>query len=740
MCAIGLVVVGCGDTSGGGNGGGNDFTASTNDSTANNEATLGIIGTTVNSSTPSVATAEITSGKIKITSVSAGTATILVFGDSSKTASIPVTVAADGSITLGTINKYVPVTGFTPTTNDDTANTEAILGLIGTGISSSNPSVAMAFINNNNAKIQIVSIKAGSATITVSDAAGHKATIPATVAANGDITIGTIAKYVPSTGTPTPEAAQLAANINAMNPGSATVGGATVKIASDKFVYLQSDLTVPVGVTLDVTANNAALGLGDVTLTVNGVVNAGSNQVRFEDNASEVVINGNGTIYLKSKGNLFSIAGNHNKANHKLTLDGVTLVGLEDNDSELVNVRNGGPGRTGTFVMKSGKITGNTHTRDTGLSGGGVKLGDGGTFIMDGGEISGNTAQNGGGGSSGGGVTVEDNGTFTMNDGTISGNTAQNGGGVQAENGGKIVMTGGTISGNTASDGGGVNVDNGATFTMKGGVISDNTAKNDNGGDGGDGGGVRVIENGTFTMKDGEISGNTANSGSGGGVDVNRGTFTMKDGTISGNTARAGGGVEVWSGAFTMEGGAISGNTAERGGGVRVEANTTFEMSGGEISGNTSQEGGGVRVEDGAEFTMSGNTLISGNTASEGNGGGVQVEENATFIMEDGTISGNTAANAGGGVNVRDRENATFTKKGGTIYGDTDTTHTPGNTENTVLGHEGGNGHAVQTDWGRKRNADAGPEIKLYAKYVSGAWTHNDTSSGGVGNTTENWD
>jgi hypothetical protein len=90
----------------------------------------------------------------------------------------------------------------------------------------------------------------------------------------------------------------------------------------------------------------------------------------------------------------------------------------------------------------------------------------------------------------------------------------------------------------------------------------------------------------------------------------------------------------------------------------------------------------------------------------------------------------------------------TFIKKGGTIYGDTDKTHTPGSDENTDQREED-NGHAVQLKtinpddtslFGKGRNATAGPEIKLYAKYVNGVWTYNDTSSGGVGDTTAEWE
>jgi hypothetical protein len=146
-------------------------------------------------------------------------------------------------------------------------------------------------------------------------------------------------------------------------------------------------------------------------------------------------------------------------------------------------------------------------------------------------------------------------------------------------------------------------------------------------------------------------------------------------------------------------------------------------MKGGEISGNTGWWG--VYLEGNAVFTME-NGAISGNTA-----GGVDVGENATFTMEGGTISDNTAE-WGGGVWV----GGTFTKKGGTIYGDTDTTHTPGSTENTSTN---GHGHAVGLNNGKKRNADADPTIKLYAKYVEGSgWTYDDI--GGVGDTTANWE
>jgi hypothetical protein len=114
---IGLVFFGC-DTGNGSNE--NEFVASTDETVSNNMATLGLIGTSVSSSNSNVATAEITaSAKIKITSVSEGTA-VLTVSDSSHKATIAVTVSKTGTITIGTIIKYsTPILSIT--VNDVTA-------------------------------------------------------------------------------------------------------------------------------------------------------------------------------------------------------------------------------------------------------------------------------------------------------------------------------------------------------------------------------------------------------------------------------------------------------------------------------------------------------------------------------------------------------------------------------------------------------------------------------------------
>jgi hypothetical protein len=83
-----------------------NFAPAVNDATANDAATLGLVGTTAVSGTPAVATVEIAGGKIKITSVSAGSAAITVSDAANHNATIQVTVAASGSITIGAITKY----------------------------------------------------------------------------------------------------------------------------------------------------------------------------------------------------------------------------------------------------------------------------------------------------------------------------------------------------------------------------------------------------------------------------------------------------------------------------------------------------------------------------------------------------------------------------------------------------------------------------------------------------------
>jgi len=81
------------------------FTSTSNETISNDINSLGIVGTSVSSSNANIATAVISSGKIKITSVGQGSAVITV-SESSKNATINVSVSEKGIITIGTIIKY----------------------------------------------------------------------------------------------------------------------------------------------------------------------------------------------------------------------------------------------------------------------------------------------------------------------------------------------------------------------------------------------------------------------------------------------------------------------------------------------------------------------------------------------------------------------------------------------------------------------------------------------------------
>jgi hypothetical protein len=83
------------------------FEEKIDDTLANDAATLGLVGTTVDSSDAKIAAAEITSkGKIKITSKAAGKAELSVI-DAGNKATIKVTVDSNGKIIIDEIAKYV---------------------------------------------------------------------------------------------------------------------------------------------------------------------------------------------------------------------------------------------------------------------------------------------------------------------------------------------------------------------------------------------------------------------------------------------------------------------------------------------------------------------------------------------------------------------------------------------------------------------------------------------------------
>ena len=120
VLVVGLVFIGC-DTENinendNGNGNTGEFVSSIDDTISNDIATLGLIGTSASSNNLNVATVEIATGKIKITSVSEGSAVITVSNESNHSATINISVSKTGSISIGGIKKYsenevVPIIG-----------------------------------------------------------------------------------------------------------------------------------------------------------------------------------------------------------------------------------------------------------------------------------------------------------------------------------------------------------------------------------------------------------------------------------------------------------------------------------------------------------------------------------------------------------------------------------------------------------------------------------------------------
>jgi uncharacterized repeat protein (TIGR02543 family) len=283
-------------------------------------------------------------------------------------------------------------------------------------------------------------------------------------------------------------------NENTWNEAKTAISGGGAN--KNYIINVIDDFTVA-GVTTSATFGNVA----GIKVSLRG---AGADPVR--------------TLTLSDNGRLI-YTGN----NQTVILRNLTLQGNSGNTTNLVYVF----GTNSAFIMRSGKISGNTSAA-TNSYGGGVNVTNNGTFTMYGGEISGNTYDN-----RGGGVYVD--GTFTMHGGKISGNISNSNGGGGVYVAGTFTMNGGEISNNeTGAYGGGVNVNTNATFTMNGGKISGNTANNS-------GGGVYVTV-GTFTMNGGEISGNKANKNNvpgygGGGVYITGvgAIFRIVTGTIYGS-------------------------------------------------------------------------------------------------------------------------------------------------------------------------------------------------------------
>lgn len=199
-----------------------------------------------------------------------------------------------------------------PTSN--IANTDLVLGLVGTSAGTSNDAVATAAISGDGTTVDITSVGVGSATITVTAANGNQMTIAVIVAADGTFT----------SVTPTKWSATIAhVTNNALNFGlvgtsvvSSNTSVATVAISGD-------------GTTVDITS----VGVGTATITVTA---ANGNQAII--NSVSVAANGSfsyGPVKWTAK-------TNSNTTNTTLVLGLVGTTAISSNTAIATTLISGG--------------------------------------------------------------------------------------------------------------------------------------------------------------------------------------------------------------------------------------------------------------------------------------------------------------------------------------------------------------------------------------------------------------
>ena len=198
-----------------------------------------------------------------------------------------------------------------------------------------------------------------------------------------------------------------------------------------------------------------------------------------------------------------------------------------------------------------------------------------------------------------------------------------------------ITITGGRRTGS----GGGIEAGSHGKLSLYGVTVSDNWASDSGGG---------VFSGGVVEVYDSLISGNTVQYEDGGGIaSVGIGdSLTVVNSSILANIAvDDGGGIASLDGDAFVAGTVIAGNQAGNGGGIRVLGGKQV-IRGCTISGNTATNVGGG-VMDNVGYTLITNSTISGNTAND-RGGGVCAYGPMVFTAC--TITGNRAGTGGGGI------------------------------------------------------------------------------------------
>ena len=286
---------------------------------------------------------------------------------------------------------------------------------------------------------------------------------------------------------------------------------------SDNLFLLVSNLTEWNTACTTITGSPAQNYVINITDNFN-IPSTGTNTFGTAANIT-LTSSGNRILTLSNNGSLLIISGNQT-----VTIQNLELKGHISNNAALIQVNN-----NGKLVLRSGaRISGNTYTTSTTVTGGaGINVNNG-TLEIAGGEVSDNIVNGSVTNIGGGGIFAANNSTLLMTSGAIRGNSISN-----------------NSSGSTASRGGGIYMVNSGYFEMTGGIIENNsvTTTSTTASSHSHGGGVAFYTGISFDLKGGTIRNNTCHaiagdnfgSSAGGGVFFNGNDFIMSGGIISGN-------------------------------------------------------------------------------------------------------------------------------------------------------------------------------------------------------------
>ncbi len=518
--------------------------------------------------------------------------------------------------------------------------------------------------------------------------------------------------------------------------------GVTVPEGVNAVIFGEQAASVPVQITVgegaavkvgtNVTCSGGAMvqNGGVLTLTQGGRIDGSNLTSGIKNNSGGAVYVEGGTFTMESGSTV--TGGNVSANGGAVYVDSgtFTMNGGKISDGNAILGGNGVFVNIGDFVMNGGEIT--ECGKGSQPGNGAVMIyksasGDGaGRFVMKSGKIYGNSAEQGAG-------VFVNGGIFEMSGGSISENTATgptgSGGAVYVYNGSFDMSGNAAINNNQSSmDAGGVFVGGIGTFTVSGTpIITGNTVN-------GTANNVYLSDGKTITIGDGGLTGGSIGVTVGDmiagnavqitDIDVtgaaDRFTSDISSYSIEETIATTSGGIAVFlsdadvsyqeSSALARSLGALSdavseANTWNEGGTITLMKNIDgtnavwgtgpITFSGGtdtvpiilNLNGKTIDRGLTEAVSDGQVIVIKSNgnltikdssansdgtggsgKITGGNVAEDSsdslNGGGICIED-GSLTLESGSISKNKAATEGGGVYVD--SNGTFTMAGGII-------------------------------------------------------------------------